>query len=56
MRELWELRAKRVRIFLLISGNTGIAVHGIIKKTQKTPRKDIELAESRGKKAGKDLL
>lgn len=55
-KELWELRAKRIRIFIVISGNTGIAVHGIIKKTQRTPKQDIELAVKRAKKAKEDLL
>ena len=54
--ELWELRAKRVRIFLVMVGNIGIAVHGIIKKTQKTPKQDIDLAVKRATKAKGDLL
>jgi len=55
-KELWELRAKRIRIFIVISGNIGIAVHGIIKKSQKTPKQDIELAVKRAIKAKEDLL
>ena len=43
-RELWELRAKRVRIFFYIHGDTGIGVHGIIKKSQKTPIQEIKTA------------
>ncbi len=55
-KELWELRAKRVRIFLVISGSVGIAVHAIIKKSQKTPKQDIDLAVKRAIKAKEDLL
>lgn len=47
--ELWEFRAKNVRIFLFMHENTGIAVHGIIKKTQKTPKADLDLAVKRVK-------
>lgn len=56
IKELWELRAKRIRIFLVISGNIGFAVHGIIKKSQKTPKQDIELAVKRAIKAKKELI
>ncbi len=55
-KELWELRAKRIRIFLVISKNMGIAVHAIIKKSQKTPKQDIDLAVKRAVKAKEDLL
>lgn len=55
-KELWELRVKRARIFLIIVGNTGIAVHGIIKKSQKTPKQDIDLAKKRAIKTKEDLL
>ena len=46
-KDLWELRAKNVRIFLFMYKNTGIAVHGIVKKTQKTPKADLDLAIKR---------
>lgn len=55
-KELWELRAKNIRIFLIFSGNTAVAVHGIIKKTQKIPHQDIETAIKRAMKAKEDLL
>lgn len=45
--ELWELRAKNVRIFIFMHENTGIAVHGIVKRTQKTPKADLDLAVKR---------
>lgn len=43
-KELWELRAKRVRVFFFINGNTGVGVHAIVKKSQKTPKSDIDTA------------
>ena len=46
---LWELRMKNVRIFLFMHANIGIVVHGMIKKTQKTPKVDIDLAVKRVK-------
>lgn len=46
-KDAWELRAKRVRIFFYIDHNTAIGVQGIIKKSQKTPKKDINLAINR---------
>ena len=55
-KELWELRAKRIRIFLIIKGNTGIFIHAIKKKTQKTPKQDIELALTRGLKIIEEFL
>ncbi len=45
--ELWELWAKNVRIFIFMHENTGIAVHGIVKRTQKTPKADLDLAVKR---------
>jgi len=45
--EVWELRPGDVRLFLAIKGNMGYIVHGIYKKTQKTPNKDIKLARRR---------
>lgn len=55
-KELWELRAKNARIFLIIAGSMGIAVHGIIKKSQKTPKQDIDLAKKRAAKAREDFV
>ena len=46
---LWELRPGDVRLFLTIRGNQGIVIHGILKKTQKTPKNDLELAKKRVK-------
>lgn len=43
-RDIWELRPGDVRLFLTIRGNEGYVVHGILKKTQKTPKQDLALA------------
>lgn len=45
--EVWELRPGDARLFLGIKGYEGIVVHGIIKKSQKVPRREIETARSR---------
>lgn len=46
--KMWELRIGQYRIFYSpISNHRFLLIHGIIKKTQKTPRKDIELAVKR---------
>lgn len=49
---LWELRiayaSNQYRIFLAKIGEKDIILlHAIIKKTQKTPRKEIDIAEKR---------
>jgi phage-related protein len=49
---LWEVRSKLQngnisRVFFTIFKSEMILLHGIIKKSQKTPKKDIELARSR---------
>jgi phage-related protein len=49
---LWEVRSKLSngnisRIFFTVKNNQMILLHGIIKKSQKTPEKDIELARKR---------
>jgi phage-related protein len=50
-KQLWELRIKyhkQYRIFLAkIDEQTIVLLHAIIKKTQKTPERDIETAEER---------
>lgn len=43
-KNVWELRAGDVRLFLAIKGNKGFVVHGIRKKGQKIPKKDLDLA------------
>jgi len=44
---IWELKPGEVRLFLTIKGNKGFIVHAIHKKTQKTPKKDLDLAIKR---------
>lgn len=46
-KEVWELRPGDLRLFLTIRGSKGFVVHAIFKKTQKTPKKDLELAIQR---------
>lgn len=46
-KEVWELRPGDVRLFLTIKGNKGFVVHGILKKTQKTPKRDLDLVIQR---------
>lgn len=46
-RDLWELRAGRIRLFLYIRGDQAFGVHIIYKKSQRLPKKDIDLAEKR---------
>lgn len=45
--DVWELRPGDIRLFLGIKGSKAYVVHGIYKKTQKTPKKDLELAIKR---------
>ncbi|MCP4367563.1 MAG: type II toxin-antitoxin system RelE/ParE family toxin [Deltaproteobacteria bacterium] len=51
---LWEIRSnldqKRIsRVLFFILGKRMILIHGFIKKAQKTPLKDLQLAETRMK-------
>ena len=51
---LWEVRSKisSGRIFRILFGVDGqimVLLHGFVKKTQKTPKKDIDTAEERWK-------
>lgn len=46
--KLWELRPLKNRIiFFFFEGNTIILLHIFIKKTRKTPTKELEIAKSR---------
>ncbi len=51
---LWEIRSRLdnriARILFIFIDGTIILLHGFIKKTQKTPRAEIDLAIKRGKK------
>lgn len=49
---LWEVRSnvsdgKTCRLFFTISETRMILLHGIIKKSQKTPKEDLDLAKKR---------
>ncbi|MDD5147366.1 MAG: type II toxin-antitoxin system RelE/ParE family toxin [Candidatus Daviesbacteria bacterium] len=44
---VWELRPGNVRLFLTLKGHEAYVVHGIHKKSQKTPKMDLELAIKR---------
>jgi len=46
-KDIWELRPGDVRLFLGIERRKGIIVHGILKKSQKTPKRDLKLAKKR---------
>ena len=49
-KDIWELRPGDIRLFLTIKGNTAYVIHGIYKKTQKTPKRDLDLALKRVRK------
>jgi len=56
-RELWEVRSSLLggriaRVVFCIERERMVLLHGFIKKTQKTPQHDIDLALKRGKGAG----
>ena len=50
-KDLWEVRSNISdgisRVFFTIWENYMILLHGIIKKTQKTPKQDLDLAKKR---------
>jgi phage-related protein len=51
---LWEVRSslssnRIARVFFCVQGGQMVLLHGFIKKTQKTPDKEIEVAVSRQK-------
>ncbi|KKQ92666.1 MAG: hypothetical protein UT58_C0012G0015 [Microgenomates group bacterium GW2011_GWC1_39_7b] len=47
MKGLWELRAGRYRLLFGISGGNAIVTRLFLKKTQKTPDREIKLAIKR---------
>ena len=53
--DLWEIRISLVsgiaRIFFTVSGNTMLLLHGFIKKSQATPKSELELAKNRLKQS-----
>jgi len=49
---LWEVRSRLdsgniTRVFFTVNGGTMALLHGIVKKSQKTPQKDLDLARTR---------
>lgn len=50
-KELWELRSRLpsgiARTFFTVQGSRIILLHGLIKKTQKTPSKELAIAKRR---------
>ena len=51
--DLWELRTpfggQSFRVFFFIDGNKLVAVHAIVKKSAKTPSRDLDTAIARMK-------
>ena len=49
--DLWEIRVSITdgicRIFFTIAENIMILLHGFVKKSQKTPQKELETAQNR---------
>ena len=50
-KDLWEVRSRLrnrfARILFTVDGNVMVLLHGFIKKSQKTPKKDLEVAKRR---------
>ena len=43
-----DLGGKRIaRVIFVVEGDTALLLHGFIKKTQKTPKQDLDLARQR---------
>jgi phage-related protein len=55
---LWEVRSRLderiARVLFCVRGSSMILLHGFIKKTQKTPVQDLELARVRLKQLHQD--
>jgi len=56
-RELWEVRSRLAhgriaRVLFCVEQGRMVLLHGFIKKTQKTPQRDLDLALKRRKGAG----
>ncbi len=54
---LWEIRLTgrdgiARGIYIIATGKRVVVVHAFIKKTQKTPKKEIDIAKKRAKEAG----
>lgn len=57
-KNIWEVRSnlpnRIARILFTISGDKMVLLHGFIKKSQKTPANDLELAKHRLKLLGEE--
>jgi phage-related protein len=57
--DLWEVRSQLpnriARVFFTIEGNFIVLLHGFIKKSQKTPLDDLEVARTRAAKLRETL-
>lgn len=53
--DLWEIRITMpdgiARIFFTVNGNTMLLLHGFIKKSQATPKRELALAKERLKQS-----
>ena len=53
--DLWEIRISLAsgiaRLFFTVSSNTMLLLHGFIKKSQATPKSELELAKNRLKQS-----
>ena len=56
---IWEIRCRLnggiARILFVLDGNTMVLIHGFIKKQQKTPKPDLDLARNRVKQLRRGL-
>ena len=55
--KLWEIRVKAASgisrvIYVTATGRRVVIVRAFVKKTQKTPRRELELARERAKEVG----
>ena len=57
--DIWEVRSKLsgniARVLFVLEGNAIVLIHGFIKKQQKTPKPDLDLAKARVKQLRKRL-
>ena len=55
--DLWEVRSRIqngiARTFFTVLGSDIVLLHGFVKKSQKTPKEDLQIARARSKELGK---
>jgi len=58
-KSLWEIRSRLdnriARVLVTIENDIIVLLHGYIKKSQKTPKNDLELAKSRNSKLRRQI-